>query len=76
MYGTTYFAHLLTPKATDDIFYVYDYGFKYISDINYAGYIIEFNSDGVMVDFKQGHGESQQHVHFVWIGGPSHPSDE
>ena len=76
MFSASMKASLLSPRAGDDIFYVYEYGFKYMSDVNYAGYIIEFNSDGILVDHKEGHGEHQQHVHFKWLGGPSHPTDE
>ena len=65
----------VTPRANDDLFYVYDYGFKYMSDASYKGYIIEFNSDGILVDHKEGH-EVQQHVHFKWSGGPEHPTDQ
>ncbi len=75
MFSASLPASLVSPRAPDDIYYIYDYGFKYMSDINYAGYIIEFNSDGILVDHRQGHGEHQQHVHFTWIGGPSHPTD-
>ena len=69
-------AYLCYPRAGDDVYYIYDYGFKYMSNINYAGYIIEFNIDGILVDYKQGHGDDQQHIHFVWIGGPTHPTDQ
>ena len=76
MFSASLKACLLSPKADDDIFYIYDYGFKYLSDVNYYGFIVEFNSDGILVDHKQGHGENQQHVHFKWIGGPAHPTDD
>ena len=68
-------ACLLSPKADDDVFYIYDYGFKYLSNVSNYGFIMEFNSDGILMDHRQGHGDKQQHVHLKWIGGPSHPSD-
>ena len=76
MYSLSLKACFLSPRADDDIFYIYDYGFKYLSDVNYYGYIVEFNSDGIMVDHRQGHGDDEKHVHFKWIGGPDHPTDE
>ena len=61
------------PKAGDDIFYVYDYGFKWMSNANYQGMVAEFNKDGVVVDYSES--SANYHLHFSYLGGPAHPTD-
>lgn len=68
------YAWTVYPAAPDDIFYIHDYGYTWKSNVNYANRTIEFNADGMVVDYKEG-GDTI-HVHFVWLGGPSYPGDE